>query len=136
MPSQTRARPFGGRAKTASPLDFFGERYRNHTAPRIAPASAPVLAELGIAWPGRRIAAQHAELAVENAGVPNPAAARERLFQPFVRGEIQASQKGLGLDIAAEIARAHGGTLGVTSTADGTTFTRRMPVAWIRSVST
>jgi phosphoserine phosphatase RsbU/P len=34
---------------------------------------------------------------------------------------------GLGLYIASEIARAHGGTLGVTSSDDETVFTFRMP---------
>jgi signal transduction histidine kinase len=34
---------------------------------------------------------------------------------------------GLGLYIAAEIARAHGGTLDVTSTPSETRFTLRMP---------
>jgi len=68
------------------------------------------------------------ELAVTNAGPPIPAAALDRLFQPFFRGEARSSQQGLGLGlyIAFEIARAHGGTLGATSSPEKTTFTFRM----------
>ena len=57
------------------------------------------------------------ELSVSNIGTPIPTAAMERLFEPFTRGEAQSSQKGLGLGlyIASQIARAHGGTLAVSS---------------------
>jgi sigma-B regulation protein RsbU (phosphoserine phosphatase) len=43
---------------------------------------------------------------------------------------VRASAQGLGLGlyIAHEIARAHGGTLGVTSTEAETCFTLRMPI--------
>lgn len=70
------------------------------------------------------------ELWVANAGAPIPSAALERLFQPFFRGEVRPSQQGLGLGlhIASEIARAHGGTLEVRSDADETRFTLRMPL--------
>ena len=71
------------------------------------------------------------ELSVANAGSPISASAQERLFQPFFRGEEQPKQQGLGLGlyIAAEIARAHGGKLMVTSTPEETRFTLRMPSA-------
>jgi sigma-B regulation protein RsbU (phosphoserine phosphatase) len=70
------------------------------------------------------------ELAVCNAGNPISAAAMERLFSPFTRGEVRPSQQrlGLGLYIASEIARAHGGTIDVTSTPELTCFTLRMPL--------
>ena len=70
------------------------------------------------------------ELAVSNAGSPISESARERLFHPFSRGEVRASQQGLGLGlyIASEIAKAHGGTLDVTSSAELTCFTLRMPL--------
>ncbi|TAJ84826.1 PAS domain-containing sensor histidine kinase [Reyranella sp.] len=70
------------------------------------------------------------ELAVCNAGTPIEAAAMERLFQPFSRGEVRPSQEGLGLGlyIASEIAKAHGGTIDVTSTPELTCFTLRMPL--------
>lgn len=69
------------------------------------------------------------ELSVSNTGEPIPPAALERLFQPFARGEIRPGRQGLGLGlyIASEIARAHGGTLTAASTAEETRFTLRMP---------
>jgi len=70
------------------------------------------------------------ELSVANSGPPIPSDALERLFEPFFRGPpVQAGQQGLGLGlyIAAEIARAHGGTLDVISTDQETRFTLRMP---------
>jgi sigma-B regulation protein RsbU (phosphoserine phosphatase) len=68
---------------------------------------------------------------VANGGDPILPAALERLFQPFFRGEVKPSQQGLGLGlyIASEIARAHGGTLTATSNSQETRFTFRMPVA-------
>jgi signal transduction histidine kinase len=70
------------------------------------------------------------ELSVANAGDPIPPAAMAQLFQPFYRGAVQKSLQGLGLGlfIASEIARAHGGTLDVSSSADETRFTFKMPL--------
>jgi sigma-B regulation protein RsbU (phosphoserine phosphatase) len=53
----------------------------------------------------------------------------KQLFHPFYRGTVKQSLQGLGLGlyIASEIARAHGGTLDVNSSADETWFTFRMP---------
>jgi len=70
------------------------------------------------------------EIRVCNQGEPISAAAMERLFHPFFRGEVRDSQQGLGLGlhIAAEIAKAHGGTLEATSTHEETCFTFRMPM--------
>jgi phosphoserine phosphatase RsbU/P len=70
------------------------------------------------------------ELAVCNTGDPIPAAAMKRLFSPFSRGEVRPSQQGLGLGlyIASEIAKAHGGAIDVTSTPALTCFTLRMPL--------
>ena len=55
------------------------------------------------------------ELAVVNAGGQIPSAAMERLFSPFARGDAGQDQQGLGLGlyIASEIARAHGGEIAV-----------------------
>ena len=71
------------------------------------------------------------EVWVANAGAPIPPKAMERLFQPFFRGEVRASQNGLGLGlhIAAEIARAHDGVLTATSDDAETRFTLTMPLA-------
>ena len=64
------------------------------------------------------------------AAPPITPATRERLFQPFFRGEAQPSQNGLGLGlhIASEIAKAHAGAIEVASTPQETRFTFRMPL--------
>lgn len=69
-------------------------------------------------------------LAVSNQGAPIPPEAMGRLFFPFTRGAIRPNQEGLGLGlyIAWEIARAHGGTLEAVSTEKETRFTFRMPL--------
>ncbi len=67
---------------------------------------------------------------VSNAGQPIPAAAMNKLFEPFFRGNAHASRQGLGLGlyIAAQIAKAHGGELTVSSTPTETRFTFEMPL--------
>ncbi len=71
------------------------------------------------------------ELSVSNSGEPIPPAAMKQIFQPFFRGISSPSQQGLGLGlyIASEIARAHGGTLDVVSSPEETRFTFRMALA-------
>ncbi len=71
------------------------------------------------------------ELWVANAGDPIPSATLDRLFHPFTRAAARPMQEGLGLGlyIASEIAKAHGGTLTVRSDANETRFTFRMPLA-------
>lgn len=71
------------------------------------------------------------ELSVANAGPPIPPDKIDRLFEPFNRGGEEAPQPGLGLGlyIAAEVAKAHHGSLDVSSTSeDGTCFVFRMPI--------
>ena len=81
-----------------------------------------------------RVQAEQSEgmliICVSNQGMPIPPDDLQRLFQPFFRGEVRGSRQGLGLGlyIAAEIARAHGGVLEVSSTADETRFTFQMPM--------
>jgi sigma-B regulation protein RsbU (phosphoserine phosphatase) len=67
---------------------------------------------------------------VANAGDPIPAAAMEKLFEPFFRGDVRDSRQGLGLGlhIASQIAQAHAGRIEVTSTADETRFVFTMPL--------
>jgi signal transduction histidine kinase len=69
------------------------------------------------------------ELSVTNGGKQIPRAAMANLFHPFQRGAAGPSVQGLGLGlyIASEIARAHGGTLGAESSPEETCFTFRMP---------
>jgi anti-sigma regulatory factor (Ser/Thr protein kinase)/transposase-like protein len=74
-------------------------------------------------------------LVVHNGGTPIPASVLPTLFDPFVRGTAADSPArrrhgslGLGLYIAREVVTAHGGTVDVTSSADGgTAFTVRLP---------
>jgi len=71
----------------------------------------------------------HFELCVTNSGDDIEPPALERLFQPFFRGKVRGSREGLGLGlyICSEIAKAHGGTIDVTSESGTTCFTLRMP---------
>jgi sigma-B regulation protein RsbU (phosphoserine phosphatase) len=67
---------------------------------------------------------------VANGGAPIPEETMKHLFQPFFRGDVRASQQGLGLGlyIAHEIAKAHGGTLEAKSTLAETRFIFTMPI--------
>jgi sigma-B regulation protein RsbU (phosphoserine phosphatase) len=70
------------------------------------------------------------ELSVSNHGDPIPDEVLDRLFLPFARGDDRSPQGlGLGLYIASEIAKAHGGVLTATSTEEATRFAFRMRVA-------
>jgi signal transduction histidine kinase len=69
---------------------------------------------------------------VTNFGTPIDPATQGMLFQPFSRPASARPRPGLGLGlyIASEIARAHGGTLTVCSNAEsGTCFTLRLPLS-------
>jgi len=68
-------------------------------------------------------------VAVHNVGTPIPPEVRSRIFEPMTRGtDTNAGRSvGLGLFIVQQIARAHGGSVTVTSTAEeGTTFIATM----------
>jgi signal transduction histidine kinase len=69
-------------------------------------------------------------LSIGNAGPPIPAEVLPRLFLPFARGQEKGVPRGLGLGlyIASEVARAHGGRLDVASDAAETRFTLTMPL--------
>lgn len=71
------------------------------------------------------------ELSISNPGKAIPPEAMAKLFQPFYRGEVSKSLQGLGLGlfIASEIAKAHGGTLTVESSDRETRFMFRMPLS-------
>jgi sigma-B regulation protein RsbU (phosphoserine phosphatase) len=71
------------------------------------------------------------ELSVANSGAPIAPEVIGKLFQPFFRGTPQSTYEGLGLGlyIASEIARAHGGKLDVISSGAGTQFMLRIPYA-------
>jgi len=67
-------------------------------------------------------------LSVSNSGPPISPAIMKNLFLPFRRGEGNKQGLGLGLFIASEIARAHGGALTVVSSGQETRFTFQMPL--------
>lgn len=69
-------------------------------------------------------------VSVANGGTAIPEDTMARLFDPFVRGSSQGYRQGLGLGlyIASEIAKAHGGTLKVSSTDVETKFVFMMPI--------
>lgn len=68
-------------------------------------------------------------IADDGPGIPTKA--RDKLFQPFA-GSARAGGTGLGLVIARELTRAHGGELSLTATSpQGTTFRIEMPRAVI-----
>jgi sigma-B regulation protein RsbU (phosphoserine phosphatase) len=73
------------------------------------------------------------QLWVANRGEPIPAAAMQRLFEPFFRGDVRESRQGLGLGlhIASQIAQAHDGKIEATSASDETRFIFTMPLTEI-----
>lgn len=68
-------------------------------------------------------------IAVANHGDPIPASARAQLFEPFFRESAATPREGLGLGlyIANEIAKAHGGAITFSSDASETEFRFTMP---------
>lgn len=78
---------------------------------------------------GARSEGDELVLAVHNQGPPIPDGLQARLFEPFVEGTVSASGGlGLGLYIASEIVRAHGGRIAVSSAEGlGTRFEIRVP---------
>ena len=80
---------------------------------------------------GSHIDAETFTVAVHNEGPPVPSELLPRLFEPMTRGDGAggaASSVGLGLFIVREIVRAHGGRIGVESSAEsGTTFSAVFP---------
>ena len=71
------------------------------------------------------------KLTVINKGEKIPAGAMKRLFKPFTRQHEKGQKQGLGLGlyIASEIAKAHGGTLSAESSDEETSFSFVMPVS-------
>jgi two-component system, OmpR family, sensor kinase len=74
--------------------------------------------EGGVVHIGLRTREDVVEIEVTDAGPGVPEADRERIFEPFFRGgnvRSEARGSGLGLSIAREIARAHGGDIVLAS---------------------
>jgi two-component system heavy metal sensor histidine kinase CusS len=92
---------------------------------------------IGHAPPGSKVQVQaevadgQARIAVRDEGPGVPKELRERIFEPFFRGEAERehSGAGLGLSIAREIARRHGGDLVLVPTERGACFMATLPLA-------
>jgi signal transduction histidine kinase len=69
----------------------------------------------------------HVALEVEDDGPGLPDAVREALFEPFQVGP--GGGTGLGLPIARQLVIAHGGTIDVRSSREGSIFTVTLPTA-------
>ena len=80
----------------------------------------------------RATANEGVEIAVHNTGSAIPEREQPQIFERFYRGELarHVPGTGMGLAIVQQIARAHGGTLTVSSTpTGGTAFTLSLPKA-------
>jgi signal transduction histidine kinase len=80
-------------------------------------------------------------LGVQNSGKPIPPDLMARLFDPLVRqggedegadSQVAGANLGLGLYVVRQIAKAHGGTVAVTSDASSTRFELRLPRITVR----
>ncbi|WP_306882358.1 sensor histidine kinase [Variovorax boronicumulans] len=85
-----------------------------------------------------RVDGDAAQLIVKNRGTPIPADSMQVIFNPLVQvaskesepHERPATSLGLGLFIAREIVKGHGGTISVTSSeSEGTSFVVRLPLS-------
>ena len=76
-----------------------------------------------------RTTADQFMIAVENGGDQIPAAEQGQLFERYARGAMRSDKGGLGLGlyIASQIAKGHGGMLHLSSDAKHTRFTFTMP---------
>lgn len=101
-----------------------GQLASNLLANAVTHGSADRPIEFEATTPGDRFV-----LTVANGGEPIPNEVRGHLFQPFFRGAARPSRNGLGLGlfIALEIAKAHDGTIDVSSDSTETRFTFTMP---------
>ena len=77
------------------------------------------------------------EFEVEDNGLGIPQHMQEKIFEPFVQGDLGLSKKfggtGLGLSICAQLAKLMGGSIELKSVVGkGTTFTMRVPFKYVR----
>jgi len=70
------------------------------------------------------------ELCITNFGKAIDENTKAHLFKPFSRGKVKHGQEGLGLGlfIASEIAKAHGGMINVESSNNRICFSVKLPV--------
>ncbi|MBI4703422.1 MAG: HAMP domain-containing protein [Deltaproteobacteria bacterium] len=114
-----RTRVLGRRAHLASLLANLIENAQQH-----APDGTVVEVRV-TAGPGQCVRAS-----VHNQGAPIREAHLARIWDRFFTTRAAQGGTGLGLPIVAAVAQAHGGSVGVVSSAEqGTTFTFELPVA-------
>jgi signal transduction histidine kinase len=78
----------------------------------------------------RRNNKQQIELAVQDTGVGIAPARQKEIFEPFVSSKPPGQGTGLGLYIATQIVREHGGHIKIHSAEDqGSTLTVILPAA-------
>ena len=76
-----------------------------------------------------RVSGAEAVISVANRGTPIPESLKQKLFQPYQRGDqTKGEGLGLGLHIASSIAVAHSGQIDVTCDDGLTTFEFRLPL--------
>ncbi len=76
-----------------------------------------------------RVSEAEAVISVANRGTPIPESLKQKLFQPYQRGDqTKGEGLGLGLHIASSIAVAHSGQIDVTCDDGLTTFAFRLPL--------
>ncbi|SMR41854.1 unnamed protein product [Zymoseptoria tritici ST99CH_1E4] len=85
--------------------------------------------------PGRYV---YFEFSVADTGPGIPESMQDKIFEPFVQGDLGLSKKyggtGLGLSICSQLASLMRGTIRVQSTIDvGSTFTMKVPLRLIQS---
>lgn len=80
------------------------------------------------------------EFQVEDTGPGIPEALHQKVFEPFVQGDLRLSKKfggtGLGLSICLQLAKLMKGTIELKSLEKaGTTFTMRIPLQFVKDVT-
>ncbi|KAK4151419.1 hypothetical protein C8A00DRAFT_35947 [Chaetomidium leptoderma] len=80
------------------------------------------------------------EFEVEDTGPGIPADMQQKIFEPFVQGDLGLSKKyggtGLGLSICSQLASLMGGNISLKSTPGvGTTFTMQIPLKYVKDHS-
>ena len=108
----------------------------NPVEPKVAPPVAPVR-ERSPSPPPRDAKTYLFEFEVQDSGPGIAGHMQQKVFEPFVQGDLGLSRKhggtGLGLSICQQLATLMGGTISLSSTVGvGTTFTVRIPLRYIR----
>jgi osomolarity two-component system sensor histidine kinase SLN1 len=115
----------GGTALSINPLE------------RKAKASIYMMVERSPTPPPANARSILLEFEVEDTGPGIPEHMQQKIFEPFVQGDLGLSKKfggtGLGLSICSQLAKIMGGTIELSSTVGvGTTFTARIPLKYVR----